>query len=203
MELCDVLSGKHTMREMDNHEKIPKWTRGDLAIAFADQRYSKWVTKSYHHWHDELFDAVVPTQENYALLRKRGVPWGNNNSLTTKVTGVDMLQWLRSQGCPWTYRACVAAIARGDMESARWIRKERHAIAPAHHSCIAHAKDCDTIEWLVTREECPVDPRTMNCAIRQGNALAVRWLLDHHCKMDYHVRHLASKHPHIEAMIFV
>ena len=37
---------------------------------------------------------------------------------------VEMLKWLRSEGCPWNETACQSAAAHGHLEVLKWLRSE-------------------------------------------------------------------------------
>ena len=34
-----------------------------------------------------------------------------------------MVQWLRGEGCPWDWRTCLYAVAKGHVEVLRWARE--------------------------------------------------------------------------------
>ena len=36
---------------------------------------------------------------------------------------LELIQWLRAEGCPWDYLTCFSAVNEGDVEVLRWLRE--------------------------------------------------------------------------------
>ena len=36
---------------------------------------------------------------------------------------LELVQWLRGEGCPWDWRTCLYAVAKGHVEVLRWARE--------------------------------------------------------------------------------
>jgi hypothetical protein len=59
-----------------------------------------------------------------------------------------MLQWVRSQGCPWDEGTCSAAARSGNLEMLKWLHNAG----------------------------CPLDEYTLEAAATEGNLEIMQWL---------------------------
>jgi len=66
---------------------------------------------------------------------------------------LEVLKWLRSEGCPWDASACRSAARGGHLEVLKWLRKEG----------------------------CPWDERTCERAASRGHLDVLRWAIDNGC----------------------
>jgi hypothetical protein len=80
---------------------------------------------------------------------------------------LEVLKWLKDQGCPWGPYTFSSAIRSGDREVLTWVREQG---CPWDEFCFPAAEDDETRRWLV-REGCPM-PAAENDETR-------RWLLCH------------------------
>ena len=54
-------------------------------------------------------------------LRSEGCPWDADTCSGAAFRGnLEMLKWLRSKGCPWNGWACEYAATRGKLDLLRW-----------------------------------------------------------------------------------
>ena len=58
---------------------------------------------------------------------------------------MEVLKWLRSEGCPWDASACKEAALGGNLEVLRWLRSEG---CPWDERTWEYAADSTTREWL-------------------------------------------------------
>eukprot|EP00611_Tribonema_gayanum_P006610 TRINITY_DN1588_c0_g3_i1.p1 TRINITY_DN1588_c0_g3~~TRINITY_DN1588_c0_g3_i1.p1 ORF type:complete len:113 (+),score=11.93 TRINITY_DN1588_c0_g3_i1:53-391(+) len=78
---------------------------------------------------------------------------------------LDILQWLRAQGCPWDGRICAEAVVNGHLELLQWARA---------NGCPWNGENLMTLDFLVW-----VDG---TCSKSLVNALsAVEWALANGC----------------------
>ena len=58
-------------------------------------------------------------------LRSEGCPWDEGACQGAASAGrLEVLKWLRSEGCPWNEGACLCAAAGGHLEVLKWLRSE-------------------------------------------------------------------------------
>ena len=69
---------------------------------------------------------------------------------------MEVLKWLRSEGCPWDGSACCSAAGRGDLEMLKWMRSEG----------------------------CPWDQRICHHAALYGHLEVLKWLRSEGCPWD-------------------
>ena len=66
---------------------------------------------------------------------------------------LEVLKWLRRQGCPWNEYACIYAAKGGHLETLKWLRSEG----------------------------CPWDEETCEWAAWKGHLNVLRWAIDNGC----------------------
>ena len=69
---------------------------------------------------------------------------------------LEVLKWLRSEGCPWSEMACPSAARGGHLEALRWLRSEG----------------------------CPWNERTCSGAAEKGHLDVLKYLLENGCPWD-------------------
>ena len=58
-------------------------------------------------------------------LRENGCPWDAQTCAAAAEGGhLDVLKWLRNQGCPWDERACAEAAGKGNLGMLKWLREK-------------------------------------------------------------------------------
>mmetsp|Transcript_9234 Transcript_9234/g.33863 ORF Transcript_9234/g.33863 Transcript_9234/m.33863 type:complete len:288 (-) Transcript_9234:82-945(-) len=111
---------------------------------------------------------------------------------------IEALQWLRSQGCPWSKRACAKAAERGRLGILQWLRQEgckwdeetcRKAAEHGHVDVLQYAHEND----------CPWDKWTCATAAWSGQLEALQYARQQGCPWDTHTYYNASanKQTHI------
>ena len=78
-------------------------------------------------------------------LRSEGCPW-NESACQWAVMGgqLEILKWLRSEGCPWNARICAAAAANGHLDVLKYARENG---CPWDYRTWQNAAE-STREWL-------------------------------------------------------
>ena len=69
---------------------------------------------------------------------------------------MEILKWLRSEGCPWDEWACTGAAEGGHLEILKWLRSEG----------------------------CPWDERTCKDAAEYGHLDVLKWAIDNGCPYE-------------------
>jgi len=75
--------------------------------------------------------------------RSDGCPWDSDACRSAAAGGcLQVLQWMRSQEppCPWNEDVCTAAAGRGDLESLQWLRSQSPPCDWDEDCCIAAAR---------------------------------------------------------------
>ena len=79
---------------------------------------------------------------------------------------LDVLKWLRNEGCPWDEWTCSAAANVGHLEVLKWLRKENDPPCPWDEWTCSNAAEyghLEVLKWL-RNEGCPWDESTCSAA---------------------------------------
>merc|ERR1711934_692323 len=82
---------------------------------------------------------------------------------------LEILQWLRSEGCPWDSRACSCAASGGHLETLKWLRSEGCPWDEETCRSAAEHGHLEVLKWLRS-EGCPWDEKACS-----GAAVGVTW----------------------------
>ena len=100
---------------------------------------------------------------------------------------LEVLKWLRSQGCPWDVRACWRAAKGGHLETLKWLRSEG---CPLHaNACAGAARGghLEVLKWLRS-EGCPWDEGTCEEAASQRHSSiyldVLKWAMNNGCPYE-------------------
>jgi len=85
---------------------------------------------------------------------------------------LEVLQWVREQGCHWNWETCAIAALYGHLEVLKWARE--------HH--------------------CPWNRLTCAHAAGAGHLQVLRWALEHGCPRDEEMLELAAHNGQLEAI---
>ena len=134
-------------------------------------------------------------------LRSEGCPWnGGTCSLAAANGHLEILKWLRSEGCPWDARACTTAAEMGDLEILKWLRSEG---CPWTEYACTYAAACghlEVLKWLRS-EGCPWDADACRYAARRGHLEILKWLRSEGCPWDeYEVCWVAAEVGHLSVL---
>jgi len=86
---------------------------------------------------------------------------------------MEILKWLRSNGCPWCKKTCKAAAKHGHLEILKYARMNG----------------------------CPWDKKTCKAAALSGHAEVLRWAREQGCPCDENTCYSAAREGHFEALI--
>ena len=94
---------------------------------------------------------------------------------------LEILQWLRSQGCPWDYFTCAWAAEKGHLKCLQWARSE--GCPWTKYACLFSARDghLECLQWA--RENgCPWDANRMcDDAAEHGRLPVLKWVREQGC----------------------
>ena len=99
---------------------------------------------------------------------------------------MEVLRWLRSEGCPWDKDTCYYAVLGGQLEVLKWLRSE--GCPWDEGTCAATAEsekynDLEILRWLRS-EGCPWDEELCNLAARRGHLEMLRWAISNGCPYE-------------------
>jgi hypothetical protein len=102
-----------------------------------------------------------------------------------------VLEWLRSQACPWDESACSAAAEGGQLAALQWLRRRG---APWDFLTCAKAAGAGHLEVLrwAHAQGCPLSEHVQRLALRGEHVHVLRWAADVGCPADLETRELAA-----------
>ena len=120
---------------------------------------------------------------------------------------LEMLKWLRSEGCPWDEGACSGAAEGGHLEVLKWLRSEDCPWDVGACEGAAKGGHLEVLKWL-SSEGFPWDELT--CWGRQGDTYrsaaggghleVLKWLKSVGCPWDGCAWHDAAEGGHLEVL---
>ena len=96
---------------------------------------------------------------------------------------LEVLKWLRSEGCPWDASACRSAARGGHLEVLKWLRKEG---CPWDERTCERAASRGHLDVLKFAYEngCPWNEETCEKAARGGHLDVLQWAIDNGCPYE-------------------
>ncbi len=91
-----------------------------------------------------------------------------------------VLQWARSQGCPWDGQTCAMAARGGHLEVLQWLRTQGcpwNEWTGKNAACRGHLK---MLKWARS-QGCPWDETTCDQAARGGHLEVLQWVRSQGC----------------------
>ena len=108
------------------------------------------------------------------------VPWDSVPChLAVLHDNLSMLQWLRSEGCPWDERCMASAAGAGNLRLLQWMRAQKPPCpwGVSVSAAAARQPDLCILQWLRgQRRPCPMDPACARHAARRGDLQMLQWL---------------------------
>ena len=62
---------------------------------------------------------------------------------------MEILKWLRSEGCPWDEDACSCAAVNGHLEALKWLRSEGCPWDESACEWAARESHLDVLQWAI------------------------------------------------------
>jgi len=115
------------------------------------------------------------------LADEQRVPWSGDDVLACELTAargdLELLQYLRDRGCPWTAGTCAAAAGAGHMHVLRWARATGCAWNNRATAAAAEGGHREVLQWLRAQDPpCPWDSRSCAAAAKGGHLTVLQWL---------------------------
>jgi len=114
-------------------------------------------------------------------LREQGCPWDATTCAFAAMGGhIPVLEWLRANHCPWDERACEWAARGGQMATLQWLRKQYPPCPWNQSTCCRAAEQghLDILQWA-RNHGCPCGPETGLRAVENGHLHVLQWLEAH------------------------
>jgi hypothetical protein len=96
---------------------------------------------------------------------------------------LDVLQWLRKDGCQWATSACACAAAGGHLATLKWLRKKGCPWDCDTTTFAADSNQFATLKW-VRQNGCEWNVSTCAGAASNGNWEMLKWARDNGCYWD-------------------
>ena len=125
-------------------------------------------------------------------LRGEGCPWDRwTCNFAASAGQLGILQWLRANGCPWDARTCNEAAKCGHLETLRWAREHGCDWDAAACYNAAEGGQLEVLQWL-RAEGCPWDWTTCQYAVQQRHVEVLRWARENGCPWHDYTRDRAA-----------
>jgi len=108
---------------------------------------------------------------------------------------LDVIQWVRANGCPWNGIVYVNAGDR--LDTAEWARRNGRPWDASVCARVAASGDMRLLEWL-WKNGCPWDADTCAAAARERHLDVLKWARSDGCPWDGRVYQVTSYWPIIE-----
>ncbi|QDZ23311.1 hypothetical protein HOP50_10g58490 [Chloropicon primus] len=145
-------------------------------------------------------------------LVSQGIPlgikrWWSGAAATGAAGGghIELLEWLRSEGCGFDEETCSYAARGGHLEVLKWLRSQDPPCDWNEATCDGAAiyGHLDVLQWLRSQDPpCPWDDETCKEAARGGHLEVLKWARsqDPPCDWDKWTCTLAAKGGHLEVL---
>ncbi len=112
---------------------------------------------------------------------------------------LEVLQWARAQGCPWTSPTCTMAAKGGHLEVLQWARAQ--GCPRDEETCYRAAKGghLEVLQWA-RAQGCPWDERTCSEAAYGGHLEVLQWARAQGCPWDEETCSEAANGGHLEVL---
>ncbi len=163
-------------------------------------------------WHLLLLNQRPPPPDYTAILaqkgclgvlqwaRSQGCPWDTWTCASAAKGGhLEVLQWARSQGCPRDMWTCASAAKGGHLEILQWAR--RHGCPWNKWTCASAAKGghLEVLQWARS-QGCPWDTWTCAKAAQGGHLEVLQWARSQGCPWDEDTCAYAAEGGHLEVL---
>tara|TARA_B110000503_G_C7168829_1_gene423282 strand:- start:4505 stop:5293 length:789 start_codon:yes stop_codon:yes gene_type:complete len=117
-------------------------------------------------------------------LRENGCPRNERTFANATLYGhLKVLKWARANGCPWHRETCNAAAGRGHLEVLKWLRENGCPWDEVTCSGAAMGGHLEVLQWL-RANECPWDEGTCRWAAKCGKLEVLQWARANGCPWD-------------------
>ena len=138
-----------------------------------DECVTSVIKVAAYHGYVDVLESDMPEEKKLRLMNVRTVCFAALGGR------LEVLKWLRSEGCPWDESACAGAAQGGHLETLQWLRSEG---CPWDKNACSFAAEGGHVEVLkfLRSEGCPWDGRTWKYAAESTR----EWLEENGCPQD-------------------
>ncbi len=134
--------------------------------------------------------------------RTNGCPWNKKTCSAAARNGhLGTLMWARANGCPWDAATCARAALNGHLEVLQWARANRCPWDEWTCAKAAANGHLETLKWL-RANGCPWDASTCARAAENGHLETLKWLITNGCSSDKWTCAMAALNGHLETLIW-
>ena len=116
--------------------------------------------------------------------RSKGCPWSSDTcGYAAKDGNLELLKWLWARRCPWSATTCFYAAKFGHFELLKWARE--HGCELGADACAGAAENghLAILQWLRT-EGAEWDTRTVGAAVKNRHLDVLHWAVLHGCPVS-------------------
>ena len=133
-------------------------------------------------------------------LRSEGCPWDASACAAAARGGqLEMLKWLRSECCPWNGRECSGAAQWGHLEILKWLRSKGCPWDKWTCQGAAQGGQLEILKWLRSKG-CPWNSGACYCAAEGGHLEVLKWLRSEGCPWDEDTCEYAAANGHLDVL---
>ena len=117
-------------------------------------------------------------------VRSQGCPWDEWTCSSAGERGhLEVLQWARGQGCPWDDFTCSEAARGGHLEVLQWARSEGCPWTKQTCTEAARGGHLEVLKWAHS-QDCPWNAMTCSSAAERGHLAVLQWARSEGCPWD-------------------
>ncbi len=181
-----------------------------VAVAEGDVEALEWLIQLFDgkglEWRDDglglpFLAAKRGKLASLTCLHANGCPWDMKKTCLSAAAGghLDVLQWARQNGRPWSTSTCERAAWAGHLEVLQLAR--RNGCPWDEGTCwwAAHEGHLEVLQWL-RQNGCPWDAKTCADAADGGHLDVLQWARENGCPWDETTCHWAAYEGHLEVL---
>ncbi len=154
-----------------------------------------------HHlpplWH--VICQSVCQQWRLILLNSKAQPTSLFSTKHAHEGHLNVLQWARSQGCPWDEWTCAYAAQGGHLEVLKWLRAQGCPWNKWTCTKAAHGGHLEVLQWAHS-QGCPWNEYTYYYASLRGHLEVLQWAHSQGCPWDEDTCAKAAAGGHLEVL---
>ena len=117
-------------------------------------------------------------------MRENGCPWDKFTCSAAAHGGqLEVLQWARANRCPWDEYTCTCAARRGNLQLLQWLRANGCPWDTYTCAWAAEGGHLEVLQWA-RANGCPWCPQTCELAAEKGHLDILKWARMNGCPMD-------------------
>eukprot|EP00611_Tribonema_gayanum_P015441 TRINITY_DN2728_c0_g1_i1.p1 TRINITY_DN2728_c0_g1~~TRINITY_DN2728_c0_g1_i1.p1 ORF type:complete len:373 (-),score=31.94 TRINITY_DN2728_c0_g1_i1:49-1116(-) len=134
------------------------------------------------------------------FLRQSGCPWSEWTCSCAADGGhLDVLQWSRANGCPWSELTCARAAEEGHLRVLQWARAEGCPWSKSTCMCAAEGGHLEVLQWA-RANGCPWDESTCSRAAEGGYLDVLQWARANGCRWEKSTCSCAAEGGHLDIL---